>query len=177
MGKDPSDKNMLSADYIVGLTDGEGSFTAYLRPPMKKHGSKNYRVECHYYIKLRDDDRHLIEEVKNFFNVGRVSFQKDGRPNHHNCYRYETTSLKDITEVIIPFFDQHQLPGNKMYDYQLFKKIVKAVIGKEHKTSSGFAKIKKMKKQMHIYRTRRIREIRSFGLDTESRGPDNHSLS
>jgi len=24
---------MLSADYVVGLTDGEGSFTIYPRPP------------------------------------------------------------------------------------------------------------------------------------------------
>src|SRR3989344_4836626 len=100
---------MLSADYIVGLTDGECSFTVFIRAPVKRHGSKNYRVECHYYIKLRDDDIALIRKIRQFFRVGRVSFQKDSRPNHHDCYRYEVTNLKDMNEVIIPFFDQHRL--------------------------------------------------------------------
>jgi hypothetical protein len=80
-----------------------------------------------------------------------VTFQKDSRPNHHHCYRYETTNLKDIAEVIIPFFDQHLLQGNKMRDYQLFKIIVRAVMQKEHQISSGLARIQKLKKQMHTY--------------------------
>ena len=44
---------MLSKEYIVGLTDGEGSFTVYLRPPSRKYQAKHWRVECHYYLKLR----------------------------------------------------------------------------------------------------------------------------
>ena len=145
---------MLSRDYVVGLTDGEGSFTTYLRPPRAEHGSKSYRVECHYYIKLREDDLPLLKKVKQFFGVGVVSFQRDRRPNHHNCYRYEITNLKDIREVIIPFFDANPLQGNKIRDYRLFKKIVKAVIRKEHRTSMGFAKIKKWKSKMHTFWTR-----------------------
>ena len=54
----------LSADYIVGLTDGEGSFTIYLNPPNKRHGSVNYRVQCRYYIKMREDELPLLEKVK-----------------------------------------------------------------------------------------------------------------
>ena len=65
---------MLSSDYIVGLTDGEGSFTAYIRPPKKEHGSKSHRIECHYYIKLREDDVDLLRNVYRFFKVGRVVF-------------------------------------------------------------------------------------------------------
>lgn len=145
---------MISADYVAGLTDGEGSFTVYIRPPLKRHGAKSYRIECHYYVKLRDDDLNLIRKLKKFFRVGRVSLQKDNRPNHHNCYRFEVTNLKGITEVIIPFFDSHRLQGSKIRDYRLFKKIVKAVLEKEHQTAGGLARIKNLKKQMHTYWTR-----------------------
>ena len=142
---------MLSADYIVGLTDGEGSFTAYLRAPRKKHGAKNYRVECHYYLKMRDDDKALIQKIKKYFKIGRISFQKDNRSNHHHCYRYEVTNLREITENIIPFFDQYPLQGNKAKDYALFKKIVKAVLNKEHQTKKGLERIRHLKEKMHIY--------------------------
>lgn len=142
---------MLSKGYMVGLTDGEGSFTAYLRPPRAEHGSKSYRVECHYYIKLREDDLLLIKKIKQFFGVGVISFQKDNRPNHHHCYRYETTSLKDICEVIIPFFDANPLEGNKIQDYRLFKKIVRAVVRKEHRTKKGLARIRGWKSRMHTF--------------------------
>lgn len=64
----------LSADYIVGLTDGEGSFSVYLNPPNKKHGSINHRVQCRYYIKMREDELPLLEKVKDFFWGGAVKF-------------------------------------------------------------------------------------------------------
>jgi hypothetical protein len=142
---------MLSKDYIVGLTDGEGSFTAYIRPPRKEHGAKNYRVECHYYIKLREDDLPLLKKVKQFFRVGRISLQKDNRLNHHNCYRYEATSLKAICEVIIPFFDANPLEGAKVKDYLLFKKIVNAVLKKQHQMPYGLKQIIQWKREMHTF--------------------------
>ncbi|KKS37513.1 MAG: hypothetical protein A3G49_00955 [Candidatus Sungbacteria bacterium RIFCSPLOWO2_12_FULL_41_11] len=142
---------MLSPDYIVGLTDGEGSFTAYIRPPKKEHGSKSYRIECHYYIKLRDDDRLLLENVKKFFRVGRVSFQRENRPNHHHAYRFEVTNLNDLQSVIIPFFEKHKLQSKRITDFELFKKILRAVLRKEHQNKDGLKEIQQWKSKMHKY--------------------------
>ncbi len=142
---------MLTADYIVGLTDGEGSFTAYIRPPKREHGAKSYRIECHYYIKLRDDDRALLEEVKTFFGIGRLSFQRENRPNHHHMYRYEVTNLQELQNRIIPFFERNSLRGMKMKDFELFRHIVHAVIRKEHHTPIGLRRIQRWKSLMHAY--------------------------
>ena len=142
---------MLSADYLVGLTDGEGSFTAYIRPPKKEHGSKSYRIECHYYIKLREDDIALLRNVHKFFGVGRVVFQRENRPNHHHTYRYEVTNLDDMHKVIIPFFRKHKLCSKRIYDFDIFCKIVNSVLRKEHQTDHGLHKIKEWKSQMHQY--------------------------
>lgn len=142
---------MLIPDYVVGLTDGEGSFTAYLRPPKKEHGSKSYRVECHYYIKLRDDDRMLLENVKKFFGVGQVVFQKENRPNHHHTYRFQVNNLEILWNLIILFFEAHKLQSKKIKDFELFKKIVQAIRTEKHHTKSGLRKIRQWKSRMHGY--------------------------
>ena len=142
---------MLSPYYVVGLTDGEGSFTAYIRSPKKEHGSKSYRVECHYYIKLRDDDRLLLENVKKFFRIGRISFQRENRPNHHHMYRFEVTNLNDLQNVIIPFFEKYKLQSKRIKDFELFKKILRAVLRKDHQRTDGLKKIQLWKSKMHQY--------------------------
>lgn len=142
---------MLSSDYIVGLTDGEGSFTAYIRPPKKEHGSKSYRIECHYYIKLRDDDKPLLENVKKFFGAGRVVFQRENRPHHHHMYRFEITNLLQLKKLIVPFFEKNKLRSKKIKDFELFRKTVHSVLKKEHQTLRGLTKIKRWKSKMHQY--------------------------
>ena len=145
---------MLSPDYIVGLTDGEGSFTVYLHPPRKIgcYTTKHYRVECHYYIKLREDELPLLKEVKKFFNCGNVYLQKDKRLNHRNCYRFEISSYRKIAEVVIPFFQKYPLHSvGRRKDFNLFCKIFQ-IVGNKNKqslTEEELERIRKLKSQMH----------------------------
>ena len=88
--------SMLSADYIVGLTDGEGSFSVYLNPPNKRHGSINYRVQCRYYIKMREDDLPLLEKVQRFWGCGKNYFQKEYRENQRDNYRFEIFNYQQL---------------------------------------------------------------------------------
>jgi len=145
---------MLSADYIVGLTDGEGSFSVFLHPPKGKRAKETqyYRVECHYYIKMREDELPLLKKVKNFFNCGFIYLQKDKRPNHRNCYRFEISSSQKIGQVVIPFFQKNLLHSeNRRNDFDLFYKIFKIVQSKngKHLTKEELEKIKELKSQMH----------------------------
>ena len=54
---------MITADYIVGLTDGEGCFYVNVRPPDKRYRGSKIGIETHFYIKLREDDYSLLKEV------------------------------------------------------------------------------------------------------------------
>jgi hypothetical protein len=137
----------LSADYIVGFTDGEGSFCVFLRQP--KQRTWNTRVECHYYVKLREDDLAVLEKIKDFFGCGRVSFQKEYRENQRDNYRYQVSNLKDLTSVIIPFFKRHPLQSKRKKDFELFCTIVELVSGKQHRTHSGLDRIRHLKEKMH----------------------------
>ena len=155
---------MVSADYIVGLTDGEGCFYVNVR---NRNPSWNPKIETHFYIKLRADNKDLLDEILQFFDCGAVYLQKDNRPNHSICYRFEINSQNDITSVLIPFFDKHQLRGNKRQDFEIFRKIALAVKCGEHKTDQGYQNIINLKQQMQNHRTRWMRENRSSSGDAK----------
>lgn len=149
---------MVSADYIVGLSDGEGCFYVNIRD--RNPGIWMPKVQNHFYIKLRVDGKELLDEVKESFGCGAVYFQKENRPNHAPCYRFEINSHRDILGVLIPFFDKHPLHGPKKGDFEIFREIAFAVKRGDHKTPEGFERIKQMKVQMQQHRARWMREIR-----------------
>ena len=140
---------ILSADYIVGLTDGEGSFTVYLLPPKKEHGSISYRVQCRYYIKMREDELPLLEKVKQFWGCGKIYFQREYRKNQRDNYRFEVFNYDLLKNVVVPFFERHQLESKRIKDFELFCQILNLAISKAHHTKRGLQKIMKLKSQMH----------------------------
>jgi hypothetical protein len=150
---------MVSADYIVGLTDGEGCFYVNVRDRNSRWSPK---VETHFYIKLREDNKELLEEVKESFGCGAVYFQKENRPNHAHCYRFEINSQRDISQVLVPFFEQHSLRSPKKKDFEIFRQIVQMAQRGEHKTEDGLAEMRNLKMQMNGW-ARRMREIRTSG--------------
>jgi hypothetical protein len=142
---------MLSSDYIIGLVDGEGSFTVYLRDPQKPTKVKRrVRAEPRFYVKLIEKDRDILYELKKFFGCGSVYFQKDTRPNHQNCYRYEVFNWDDLNKTIIPFFKKNKLRfRSKTNDFKIFCEIMERLNRSEHYTDSGLSNLIKMKAKMH----------------------------
>jgi len=139
----------LSADYIVGLTDGEGSFTVYLLPPKKEHGSVNYRVQCRYYIKMREDELPLLEKVRDFWGCGKIYFQREYRKNQRNNYRFEIFNYGLLKKLVTPFFKRHPLESKRIKDFEIFCQILDLALSKAHHTKKGLQKIHVLKSQMH----------------------------
>ena len=142
---------MLTKDYIVGLVDGEGSFTVYVRnPKIQSIVKRRVKVEPRFYIKLIETDKHILYELKSYFKCGNVYFQKDSRPNHQHCYRYEVANRGDLAKKIIPFFKKHHLKlSSKQKDFILFCKIMKMIEEKKHLTPAGLKRMYQVKQQMH----------------------------
>ena len=135
---------MLSKDYIIGLIDGEGSFTVFLR----KVG-KYRKVEPHLYIKMRKEELPLLKNVKKFFGCGWISLQKDKRKGHSDCYRFEIGSLKDLKNKVIPILKGQLKSIKRKKDFKIFERILKIMERKEHLTPLGWKKIKKLKQKLH----------------------------
>ena len=152
----------LTAEYIVGLVDGEGCFYINLLHPSKRPQAKNYNLRHHFFIKLVEDDLPLLKKVKEYFGCGNIHIQRDRRKTHRTCYRYDVSAVKDLRGKIIPFFDKHTLRSQKQNDYLLFREVVSMSYKRLHFTVDGICRIKELKSKMNV-RARRVREIRTHG--------------
>ncbi len=138
----------LNPDYIVGLVDGEGSFTVYIN--LKREKSRRVRIEPKFYIKLIEEDKDILYQLQKFFGVGSVYFQKDTRPNHKNCFRYEVYNRDDLNNIIVPFFTKYSLKLlSKKKDFKIFCKLMEMINCNEHLKDHGLRKMFVLKQKMH----------------------------
>ena len=110
---------MVTADYIVGLTDGEGCFTVQIRT--------DNRIVLRYFITQRFDNQGLLEKVLEFFKIGYVYRKTQGNEARKTAFVYEVTKQDDIQNVIIPFFRKNPLEGIKSKSFERFARIAQIV--------------------------------------------------
>tara|TARA_Y100000310_G_C20462942_1_gene706224 strand:+ start:415 stop:918 length:504 start_codon:yes stop_codon:yes gene_type:complete len=132
---------MLESNYVLGLVDGEGSFNVRVN-----RQNRRAKVELKFSLKLRHQDKPVLDQLQNFFDCGKVYIQRDRRVNHSLCYRFEVQNKKEIIDKIIPFFDQHKprLPS-RFRDFELFKKITEL----SQRDPVDLDKIEQLKRKMH----------------------------
>ena len=136
----------LSPDYIVGLVDGEGSFTFRLNT----NPARRNRMEPRFYLKLRAEDKSLLEALRNFFGCGKVYIQKDSRPHHSLCFRFEVGNRSDLQKIVIPFFMKHPLRSqSKQRDFRAFREAMHIVFAGAHFTEEGIERLTAIKQIMH----------------------------
>ncbi|MDC1205561.1 LAGLIDADG family homing endonuclease [Candidatus Pacebacteria bacterium] len=141
-------KPMVTADYIVGITDGEGCF--YVNLGKSNAYKSGWRVQMHFHLKLQETDRELLEKICATLNCGNVYFQKEQRKNHAQCYRYSVSAWRDIESILIPFFKKHPLQtASKSKSFAIFCKIADLVSQGEHRTQNGIEKIRTLKQCMN----------------------------
>lgn len=158
-------KPMVSPDYIVGLTDGEGCFYVLTRPPYNRNGGA--MVQLRFFIKVRAEDKEMLEKVRNTLGCGSVYFQHEMRVNHAQCYRYTVGSHKDILGKIIPFFQTYPLQSiSKTRNFKIFCDVATLILQGVHHTKEGIVQIQKLKSQMN-HRTRVVRETRMLRGNTK----------
>ena len=133
---------MLNSEYIIGLVDGEGSF--YIR--VNEDPKRRNKIEFKFSVKLRHQDKEILDNLKQFFGCGNVYLQKDPRPNHTDCYRFEVNKKEDILTKIIPFFEKNppKIQSRKR-DFDLFKQISEL----SQQNILDREKIKSLKQEMH----------------------------
>ena len=97
-GKTSNKRNL--GFYFSGFSDGEGSFNVSLINRKKdfKHG---WKVSLSFNISQKDDT--VPRLFKEFLKCGTIRYRKDGI-----CY-FEVRSIKNITEIVIPFFRKFPL--------------------------------------------------------------------
>jgi hypothetical protein len=113
-----------------------------------------YQVGLRFRVTQHSKDRLLMESIKSYLNCGHISTRGE-------IIDYEVTTIKDIQEKIIPFFDKHTVLGVKYEDFQDFKLATRIISCKEHLTEGGISNLREIKSKMNRQRDILIGEIDS----------------
>ncbi len=84
----------------------------------------------YFFIHLHAKDLPILLSIKQFFNIGGISHNKDSA-------LYQVNSIKDLVNVIIPNFNLFPLISKKKADFLLFKLAIELISKKEHKSIEG----------------------------------------
>jgi len=107
-------------------------------------------MEPRFYLKLCAKDKPLLDALTRFFGCGTVYIQRDKRPRHVLCYRYEVGNKHDLLERIIPFFQKFPPKSpSKRRDFAGFSEAMSFVLRGEHFTENGIEKLSAIKQTMH----------------------------
>ena len=129
----------LPPEYISGFVDGEGCFALKYRVDRKFDAAGNLIRQYHYWnaefaIVLHASDAALLRRIQSHLRVGRISFGKS-----RNQVRYSVQGTRELKTIIVPFFEQFPLYGEKRKDFLLWAEAVRllyehqntAMVGKE----------------------------------------------
>jgi hypothetical protein len=116
--------------FLIGFTDAEGCF--YVSIVKNKTSRLGYGLRLGFSIGLAVRDSNLIKQIHKFFNVGSISYNKDGSE-----IRFRATNFRDLG-IIIKFFQKFPLLTSKRHDFNLFVTLYEMMVKKEHLTVLGF---------------------------------------
>lgn len=137
--------------YIVGFVDGEGSFLVSFS--LRKKLKLGIEVRPSFSVSQNKRDYKILKEIRDFFDCGAIRFVKKD-----NCYKYETRSITEINQKIIPFFEQYPLKTSKQQSFLIFKKICNLMKENLHLTKDGITYIINLAYQMNNLGARRYKK-------------------
>lgn len=128
----------LTPDYIVGLADGEGSFSIYIdfrwNPPIP---------QCEFSIS--NTHKLTLHMVKDFFGFGSVC--PGGHTRRNVCYNYRVQGIRKQVELA-KFFLEHPL-SIKQSAFKAWLRVLTLIAENKHVTEEGLREIIFLKENMN----------------------------
>jgi len=96
-------------------------------------------------------EKELIKAIITYFKLdiykenNKMSYIYSG----DNFVSFQVMKYSDIYDIIVPFFNEYSIQGQKSLDFFDFVKVVNMIKNKEHLTLEGFNKILKIKASMN----------------------------
>ena len=121
--------------WIVGFVDGEGCFHVSINKQKSMVLEKQVLPEFSVVQHERSID--ALYALKSFFKCGEVV------NNHGDRKAYRVRGHKNLSSIIVPFFEKHKLKTYKRFDFEIFRDIVRMMGNGEHLTPEGLQLIEK----------------------------------
>jgi len=133
----------LNGNFIAGFTDGEGCFR--VRISKSNERKTGWMVEPIFQIGLHKKDLAILQLIqKAWGGIGSISSMGN------EGVMFKVSSIKNLNEIVIPYFMKYPLLTSKQVDFELLKKVVDLMNQKEHLTIEGIQKIVAIKASMNL---------------------------
>lgn len=128
--------------YLSGYTDGEGSFCVSFSPRSKLRTKLEVRPS--FSVSQNGDRSEVLNLFRHHLDCGTI------RPDRSDkTFKFESRSLGDLIEKVIPFFKRFPIKSSKAHDFYLFDQICKLMNLEEHHKKSGMKKMIQLATQMN----------------------------
>jgi hypothetical protein len=134
------DQMITDPNWLAGFTSGEGCF--YIGISKSVTNKLGFQLQLKFILTQHRKDEGLIKSLIEYFKAGSVFY-------NGSIIEFRISNIEDLTHIIIPFFDKHQILGVKAQDYNDFKEVVGLVKNKAHLTPEGLNKISLIKIRMN----------------------------
>jgi hypothetical protein len=135
--------NISDPHWISGFVSGDGNFDAGIR---KATNTRKERVYLRFRVTQHNRDLKLMELIIKYFGAGRIECVNR---TENSTVNVVIGNFSDISNKILPFFDQYHIFGVKYLDYLDWANIANIMILGKHKTPEGFEKIKLIEARMN----------------------------
>lgn len=118
--------------WFTGFTQADGGFVVNF--DSRKQGNLPYYPRPSFVVTQNIREEQMMIELHKYLGVGKLYYSR-------NEISIVVRSLDDITNTIIPHFDNHPLRGHKLNSYLVFKEVVVMMNNGKHLSPEGFLQI------------------------------------
>jgi hypothetical protein len=141
-----SDSNLLNPYWIAGFVQADGSFG--LNYSKATNNALGYTCRPQFRISQHKRDLIVLERI---IKVLKCAYLIKPHVNR-NEYTISVGNIKDLSEIIIPFFNKYYLYGAKLLDFKDFCKGIFIMKSKGHLKIQGLNELKLLANQMNSRR-------------------------
>lgn len=139
-------KILLNPYWIAGFIQADGTFGLnYIKSVRMKLG---YTCQPQFRATQHERDLVVLERIIKTLGCGNIVKPSSGRDR----YDISVANIKDITTIIIPFFQKYSLYGTKYLDFHTFCEGIYIIEKKKHLTQEGLDQLKLLAYSMNTYR-------------------------
>ena len=111
--------------FVTGLVEGEGCF--HVSFSFRKKLKVGIETRPSFSISLNRRDLVLLQGVHQYFGCGAIRYSRSDR-----TYKYESRSVDDLVQKIVPHFEKYALHGSKQDDFRRFADICRSIRANRH---------------------------------------------
>lgn len=158
LGAGNQQERLINIGWITGFVDGEGCFSIGFVGQPDRQNRKGYRsgyqVSHNFAVVQGAKSKRSLEELQEFFGVGKVYINRRYDNHKEHLYRYNVYDRNDLLTVIIPFFRKYPMRTAKQRDFEKFALCVEMMKQNYHLTSDGIVEIAKLVQTMNRQKPR-----------------------